>query len=83
MKLKKFDVADFLDSDEALVEYLNAALAENDPNWLRQGARQRSTRQRDVLYFRCQWGRGGNLFTGHSRTKATPGLIPCSKSWKP
>ena len=32
MKLKRFDVVDFLDSDEALVEYLNAALAENDPN---------------------------------------------------
>ena len=31
MKLRKFDVIDFLDSDEALVEYLNAALAENDP----------------------------------------------------
>ena len=31
MELKKFDVIDFLDSDEALVEYLNAALAENDP----------------------------------------------------
>ena len=28
MKLRKFDVIDFLDSDEALVEYLNAALAE-------------------------------------------------------
>ena len=33
MKLKKFDVVDFLDSDEALVEYLNAALAENDPKY--------------------------------------------------
>ena len=32
MQPMKFDVADFLDSDEALVEYLNAALAENDPN---------------------------------------------------
>ena len=31
MKLKKFDVIDFLDSDEALVEYLNVALEENDP----------------------------------------------------
>ena len=31
MELKKFDVVDFLDSDEALVEYLNAALAEKDP----------------------------------------------------
>lgn len=31
MKLKKFDVVDFLDSDETLIEYLNAALAENDP----------------------------------------------------
>ncbi len=33
MTLKKFDVIDFLDSDEALVEYLNAALAENDPKY--------------------------------------------------
>lgn len=33
MKLTKFDVVDFLDSDEALVEYLNAALAENDPKY--------------------------------------------------
>ena len=31
MKLKKFDVVDFLDSDEMLIEYLNAALLENDP----------------------------------------------------
>ena len=30
MKLKRFDVIDFLDSDEALVEYLNVALEEND-----------------------------------------------------
>ena len=34
MKLRKFDVIDFLDSDEALVEYLNAALADNDPNYI-------------------------------------------------
>ena len=33
MKLKKFDVVDFLDSDEALVEYLNVALEENDPKY--------------------------------------------------
>lgn len=31
MKLKKFDVVDFLDNDEVLIEYLNAALEENDP----------------------------------------------------
>ena len=31
MKLKKFDPVDFLDNDEALIEYLNAALEENDP----------------------------------------------------
>ncbi len=30
MILKKLDVVDFLDSDEASVEYLNAALAESD-----------------------------------------------------
>ena len=33
MQLKKFDVVDFLDSDEALVEYLNVALEENDPKY--------------------------------------------------
>ena len=31
MSLKQFDVVDFLDSDEAMVEYLNAALEEQDP----------------------------------------------------
>ena len=33
MRLKKFDVIDFLDSDEALIEYLNLALKENDPKY--------------------------------------------------
>ena len=33
MKLRKFDVVDFLDSDEALEAYLNAALAQNDPKY--------------------------------------------------
>ena len=33
MELKKFDVVDFLESDEALVEYLNVALEENDPRY--------------------------------------------------
>ena len=33
MKLKKFDVVDFLDNDEVLIEYLNAALEENDPSF--------------------------------------------------
>ena len=33
MNLKKFDAVDFLDSDEALVEYLNVALEENDPKY--------------------------------------------------
>lgn len=36
MKLKKFDVIDFLDSDEALIEYLNVALEENDPKYFAQ-----------------------------------------------
>ena len=31
LSLKQFDVVDFLDSDEAMVEYLNAALEEQDP----------------------------------------------------
>ena len=33
MQLKKFDVVDFLDSDKALVEYLNVALETNDPKY--------------------------------------------------
>lgn len=33
MKLKRFDIIGFLDSDEALVEYLNAALEEEDPKY--------------------------------------------------
>ena len=31
MNLKKFDPADFLNSDEVIIEYLNLALAEGDP----------------------------------------------------
>ena len=33
MKIKKFDVVDFLDSDEAIIEYLNAALEEGDSDF--------------------------------------------------
>jgi probable addiction module antidote protein len=33
MELKQFDVVDFLDSDEALIEYLNVALEEQDPTY--------------------------------------------------
>ncbi len=31
MKLKRFDPVDYLDSDEVIIEYLNLALAEGDP----------------------------------------------------
>lgn len=33
MKLKRFELTNFLDSDEAMVEYLNAALLEDDPTY--------------------------------------------------
>lgn len=33
MELQKFDVIDFLDSDEAMVEYLNVALEAQDPSY--------------------------------------------------
>ena len=33
MKIKKFDVVDFLDSDEVIIEYLNAALEEGDSDF--------------------------------------------------
>ena len=33
MRLKKFDAADFLDTDEAIVAYLNEALTYNDPKF--------------------------------------------------
>lgn len=33
MELKKFDAVDFLDNEEVMIEYLNAALQENDPGY--------------------------------------------------
>ena len=33
MKIKKFNVVDFLGSDEAIIEYLNAALEEGDSDF--------------------------------------------------
>ena len=33
MKIKKFDVVDFLGSDETIIEYLNAALEEGDSDF--------------------------------------------------
>ena len=33
MKIKKFDVVDFLGTDEAIIEYLNAALEEGDSDF--------------------------------------------------
>ena len=33
MKIKKFDVVDFLDNDKAIIEYLNAALDEGDSDF--------------------------------------------------
>ena len=33
VELKKFDAVDFLDNDEVMIEYLNAALQENDPKY--------------------------------------------------
>ena len=33
MELKKFDAADFLDTDEAMIGYLNEALTYNDPKF--------------------------------------------------
>ena len=33
MKIKKFDVVDFLGSDEAIIEYLNAAIEEGDSDF--------------------------------------------------
>lgn len=34
IKLKKFDVVDFLDTEEEMQAYLNAALEEGDPKFL-------------------------------------------------
>ena len=33
MKIKKFDVVDFLDNDEAIIEYLNTSLEEGNPEF--------------------------------------------------
>lgn len=34
IKLKEFDVVDFLETDEEMQDYLNAAIEENDPKFL-------------------------------------------------
>ncbi len=36
MELKKFDAVDFLDTDEAIIGYLNEALTYNDPKFFVQ-----------------------------------------------
>ena len=52
MKLKRFDVVDFLDSDEALVEYLNVALEENDPKYFAKALGNVARAKRNVLRLR-------------------------------
>ena len=39
MKIKKFDVVDFLGSEEAIIEYLNAALEEGDSDFFVKAVR--------------------------------------------
>jgi hypothetical protein len=50
--LPEFDAAEYLDSDEAVAEYLTAVLAENDPALLAAAlgdiARERHERNREV-----------------------------------
>ena len=50
MKLKSFDVIAFLDSDEALVEYLNVALGKRSKE-LRQGPSATFRMPRNVFHF--------------------------------
>ena len=50
MKLRKFDVIDFLDSDEASRVSERGAGGQR-PELHRQGAWKRSTRQREFLVF--------------------------------
>ncbi len=34
IKLTKFDIVDYLDSDEAIAEFINAAIEDDDPDFL-------------------------------------------------
>ena len=49
MRLKEFHIEDYLDSEEAIAEYLTAALEENDPEFFKialgDAARARSMAQ--------------------------------------
>ena len=64
MKLKKFDVVDFLDNDESLVEYLNAALAENDPNCFAKALGNVARAKGMSSISECQWGRAAISLQG-------------------
>ena len=72
MKLRKFDVIDFLDSDEALVEYLNAALAENDPKYFVK-ALGNVARQGDVFSGRSEWSGAAISLPGALGGRQPPG----------
>ena len=78
MKLKRFDVVDFLDSDEALVEYLNVALEENDPKYFAKalGNVARAKGMSSVSPRPPGWG--GSLYIGRSPVTAIHASTRCS-----
>ena len=82
MTLKKFDVLDFLDSDESLVEYLNAALAENDPGYFAKALGNAARAKGLSTGSELQTQQDGNLLTALSQTRAIPGLTYCSRFWR-
>ena len=87
IKLKKFDVVDFLDSDEALVEYLNAAL---ERNWrLTSGTSPRpSATWRGFRHDGSVAESSEPLGRGKRSIAPFPAMAilasrPCSRSWRP
>ncbi len=79
MKLNRFDVIDFLDSDEALVEYLNVALEENGPKYFAK-ALGNVARAKGCPPSPRPPGWGDSLYTGRSPMTAIRASTRCSKS---
>ena len=81
-KLKKFDAVDFLDTDEALIEYLNAALEERDPAFFAKAVGD-VARAKGMTAVADATGLGRpSPSIVRSPATATRDSIRCSASWK-
>ena len=78
MELRKFDPIDFLDSDEALVEYLNVALEENDPKYFAK-ALGNVARAKGMTSVSEATGLGGKRSIVRFPAKVIRGSTRCSR----